>query len=109
MIRVRLAPFRVQADGHAGFDEPGRDIVCAAVSALLQALALGLARLERYGHITDTAILLDEGEAVLTATPTQGHQQAARLLFDVFGEALLRLAEEYSEYIEVRSYGFDPV
>ena len=109
MVRVRLAPFRIQANGHAGFDEPGKDIVCAAVSALLQALALGLERLERYGHITDTAILLGEGEAVLGATPIRNREQELRLLFDVFGEALLRLAEEYSEYIEVKSYGLDPM
>ena len=109
MIRIRIAPLRVQADGHAGYDEPGKDIVCAAVSALLQALALGLERLERYGHATDTVMLLEEGEAVLAAIPAQGHQQAVRLLFDVFGEALLRLAEEYYEYIEVKSYGLDPM
>ena len=109
MIRVRIAPLRVQAAGHAGYDEPGKDIVCAAVSALLQALALGIERLERYGHITEKAVLLEEGEAVLAATPAQGHEQAARLLFDVFGEALLRLAEEYSEYVEVKAYGFEPM
>ena len=30
---------RLTADGHAGFSEAGKDIVCAAVSALLLALA----------------------------------------------------------------------
>jgi uncharacterized protein YsxB (DUF464 family) len=29
-------------EGHAGFDEYGRDIVCAAVSAITQAAVLGL-------------------------------------------------------------------
>lgn len=103
MIRIGIAPWRLQADGHAGYDEPGKDIVCAAVSALLQALALGLDRLERYGDVCDKVILLDTGDAVLAATPTKGNEREVRLLFDVFGEALLRLAEDYSEYIEVKS------
>jgi uncharacterized protein len=39
--RGRLAGFSAQ--GHADFADAGEDIVCAAVSAVLQAAALGLA------------------------------------------------------------------
>jgi uncharacterized protein YsxB (DUF464 family) len=41
------------ADGHAGAGEPGEDVVCAAVSALLQAAWVGL---------TDHARVTIEGE-----------------------------------------------
>lgn len=39
MIRVRLSKTQVTVSGHAGYAPAGRDIVCAAVSALVYALA----------------------------------------------------------------------
>lgn len=32
----------IEISGHAGYDEYGKDIVCAAISALAQTMALGL-------------------------------------------------------------------
>jgi uncharacterized protein YsxB (DUF464 family) len=34
--------YSISSEGHAGFAEEGQDIVCAAVSALMQALSVGL-------------------------------------------------------------------
>lgn len=39
MIRVTAEPGRLTLEGHAGFAPTGKDIVCAAVSALVLALA----------------------------------------------------------------------
>lgn len=39
MIRVRFGGAQVTVSGHAGYAPAGRDIVCAAVSALVYALA----------------------------------------------------------------------
>ena len=33
---------RLEVDGHAGYDEKGKDIVCAGVSMMVNALAVGL-------------------------------------------------------------------
>ena len=38
MIEVRIRPERIEISGHAGYAEPGKDIVCAAVTALTQTL-----------------------------------------------------------------------
>ena len=35
MIRIQITPTSLSATGHAGYN-PGNDIVCAAVSALVQ-------------------------------------------------------------------------
>ena len=51
MIRVRFDGAQVTVSGHAGYAPAGRDIVCAAVSALVYALAGRLretGRLERF-------------------------------------------------------------
>ena len=39
MIRVTAEPGRLTLEGHAGYAPAGQDIVCAAVSALMLALA----------------------------------------------------------------------
>ncbi len=36
----KIESFRIE--GHAGFDEPGRDLVCCAVSCIVQTAILGL-------------------------------------------------------------------
>ena len=38
MIEVRIRPERIEIFGHAGYAEPGKDIVCAGVTALTQTL-----------------------------------------------------------------------
>ena len=40
MIRINILPDGLIAQGHANYSTPGQDIVCAAVSTLLQTLEL---------------------------------------------------------------------
>ena len=42
MIHITAYPNRIRFEGHAGYDAAGRDIVCAAVSALYYTLAENL-------------------------------------------------------------------
>lgn len=48
MIQVRFSqePLSLAVEGHAGFALKGQDIVCAAVSVLVETLALNLERLK---------------------------------------------------------------
>jgi uncharacterized protein len=57
----------ISAFGHAEFDEYGQDIVCAAVSAILQAARLGLEHyaagaMQATQEAGELRIILDEGE-----------------------------------------------
>lgn len=42
MIAVKVSQYGIQVDGHAGYGEKGKDIVCAAVSVLAQSLISSL-------------------------------------------------------------------
>ena len=53
MIRVIFTDKRMTVQGHAGYGEKGKDVVCAAVSALVYAL---VATLEETGNIRETVI-----------------------------------------------------
>ncbi len=45
---------KVRASGHSGFAEEGSDIVCAAISALVQAAELGLEKAARLNVKSNT-------------------------------------------------------
>lgn len=45
MITVNMWDDGFQIVGHADYDEPGRDIVCASVSTILQLAKMGLNQL----------------------------------------------------------------
>ena len=45
MIVIQKDRHGVTITGHAGYEEPGKDIVCAAVSVLVQTLAASAKRL----------------------------------------------------------------
>ena len=47
MIRAVAEEFGIRLRGHAGSGEPGRDLICAGVSALVLALREGLAVVSR--------------------------------------------------------------
>ena len=45
MIRIRVRKNSLEVEGHAGYDEPGKDVVCAAVSGMTQLVAYTIERL----------------------------------------------------------------
>lgn len=65
MIRVRFDGAQVTVSGHAGYAPAGRDIVCAAVSALVYALA---------GYLEETG----QAERVDIRRGFRGHPGARR-------------------------------
>ena len=67
MIRVRFDGAQMTVSGHAGYAPAGRDIVCAAVSALVYALAGRLretGRLERFQSAPGYAEIAGTGDCV---------------------------------------------
>lgn len=69
MIEIKMGDCSLEAHGHAGAGAKGEDLVCAAVSALVYALAYNLAVLEG-GKIRDVQILLEDGAAKISAENT---------------------------------------
>jgi uncharacterized protein YsxB (DUF464 family) len=80
--------------GHAGYAEPGHDIVCAGVSALVQTL------IQSIEELTSDVIKYD-------MTPGAVHiyygdlSERARLLVDSFFVGVSMIAEEYPENVKI--------
>lgn len=84
---------RIICDGHAGFDEYGRDIVCAAVSVLV------LNTLNSIDHFTDDKMMVDQkedGGYILAAFPEEISDQT-KLLLDSMVLGLETIRDEYGK------------
>ncbi|MGH7729307.1 MAG: ribosomal-processing cysteine protease Prp [Vulcanimicrobiaceae bacterium] len=102
MVEVRIAgdgwgPSSFVAGGHAGWDEPGHDVLCAAISALLQAAWLGLA---------EVAVVAVEGERrpghlSLRWPPGALADPAAAAIVATVARSLERLAEQYPAQLRI--------
>lgn len=101
MITLKMAPLRLEANGHAGYAERGHDIVCAAVSTVLSTLCLGLEREKNYGRLEWLNAELNDGAAKISAMPLPEHRHEVQLLFDIFAQALMQIADQYPKYVRI--------
>lgn len=95
MIEVRIRPERIEISGHAGYAEPGKDIVCAGVTALTQTL------IQSIENLTD-----DEIEYRISPGKVEVEygnlSEKSKTLVDSFFVGICLIAEEFPEYVKVR-------
>lgn len=93
MIQVIIQPGSIQVTGHAGAGPPGHDLVCAAVSTLVQTFVRSAEQL------TDTPLHSDiaPGRAFVRY---EGSPQA-QLLADSFFVGVQGVAEAYPQCVQV--------
>ncbi len=85
------------ARGHADFADHGSDIVCAAVSAILQAARLGLSE---YAH-ADVAIAQEPGELELRWPRDACDLESVRAIVATAELALAQIARRYPKHVRV--------
>lgn len=100
MITVQVAPYSLTVEGHAGYAEVGKDIVCAAVSALIQNLITSLETLTQ-DHI---CWRIREGYMDLR---WENLSEKGSLLVDSFFLGVCLLADSYGSYIQISGIGRD--
>ena len=89
MIRVIFTDRRMTVQGHADYAEKGKDVVCAAVSALVYAL---VATLEESDNIRETVIRA--GYATVAA-------KKENRAFDVVRGGISQIAARYPSCVTV--------
>ena len=88
MIRItRQGETAVSLEGHAGSDVYGRDLVCAAVSALVLTLA------EAVKDKPGAEVILSPGSCHIRSGPE------AEAAFDCICKGFALLAEKYPDYV----------
>lgn len=98
-VRYRLDDYFVQVivTGHAGYAEPGHDIVCAGVSVLTNTLANLIQTWGENGIVHDWTIMPDVTNIVAT---THGETKINDVL-ETFIQAYYQLAEQYPAFVMV--------
>lgn len=94
MIEVRIRPERIEISGHAGYAEPGKDIVCAGVTALTQAL------IQSIDDLTDDEIeyRISPGKVEVEY---RNLSEKSKTLVDSFFIGVSMIADEFPEYVRV--------
>ena len=94
MIDITVQPDKITVSGHAGYAEPGKDIVCAAVSTLTQVFIASVEELTAakiYHAVTSGYTVID----IIEST------ERAQVLIDSFLLGCEIVAENYPDYVRV--------
>ena len=88
----------IESRGHSGSAPRGSDIICAAVSTLMQSLILGL---EDIAGIQGLNVKADERVPVIRVTWPVSEQERISLLTETTAESLKQIALENPKYVKI--------
>ena len=93
--------YEVKAKGHAGAGKYGQDIVCAAVSVLMQTLANEVEEAARAGTVALGAVAHGDGWMKVEVIPTRESCNMVEAWVELVKDGLDALAESYPENVEL--------
>ena len=101
IVRSKQHIKTIEATGHSGYAEVGSDIVCSAVSTLMQNLANGITEIVK----AEAKILVDEDIPHLSVTLCEQDvekQKLAQVLLQTTAQSLKEVANGYSKFIKIK-------
>ena len=96
MIVVNRANSNIKITGHAGYAEPGKDIVCAGVSTMVQTLNASL------DMLTPGALESTEIKPGYTEIKYINLSEHAKILVDSFFIGVNLIANKYPENVKIK-------
>jgi Predicted ribosomal protein len=101
VTRENGTPVGFSVTGHANMGEYGEDLVCAAVSAVVQTAILGITEV---CHIP-AGVSIEEGEThcILTKDAKQDEIQRAGIVFDTMIAGLRSIQASYPKTLKFRN------
>ena len=95
MIAVSVRKDGIEINGHAGYAETGKDIVCAGMTALTQTLVRSMQGLTK-----------DKIEYEVSPGRADIHygnlSEEGKLLVDSFFIGICQIADEFSDYVRIK-------
>ncbi|MBQ9403345.1 MAG: ribosomal-processing cysteine protease Prp [Synergistaceae bacterium] len=85
----------IECSGHSGYSHRGSDIICSGVSALMNALVLGLEDI--------AAITIDRSSALMRVVWPVNESQRLSLLTETIMRSLEMIAHENPRYVKIIS------
>lgn len=90
---------RVEVQGHAGYDEPGKDIVCASVSALVYTLAANLIDAEDRHMVRELLTDIRTGNTVIQCIPSARSAGEITRIYHTVLRGMELIAKNYPDYV----------
>jgi len=90
----------IQSKGHSDYSEEGSDVVCAAVSVLMQSLVFGLSEIAR---VPNLIIDMDDSVPLIKITWQKKYFEKISLLVQTIAESLKIIAADNSGYLKINT------
>lgn len=97
---------RVTVKGHARSDEYGKDLVCAAASALALTLAANVGNMASRDYVTAYTTRLEPGDAEISCNPRDEYRDSVKQVFMSVCVGFEILADQYPDYISYAVRGW---
>lgn len=104
-VKYNAEEYRLSVEGHSGYAEPGKDIICSAASILAYTLAQNLMFAEEDGIVQELQADLEQGNAEISCRPTAGQEEEIRCIFSVVRTGFLLLSTNYPKFINFSEVG----
>ena len=101
VIKEKQTIKTIEATGHSGYAEHGADIVCSAISTLMETLANGLTEVVK----ANAKIVVDEEIPHLSVTLTEEDPEKCKYAQVLMQSTLLGIkgvAQEFSKFIKIK-------
>ena len=101
VIKEKQTIKTIEATGHSGYAEEGSDIVCSAVSSLMQTLAAGLTEVVK----ADVKVIVDENIPHLSVTLNEKDPEKCKYAQVLMQSTLLGIkgvADGYRKFIKIK-------
>lgn len=95
---------KLTVTGHAGAAEKGKDLICAGVTTLVEALNVALDEMGNRGWLADGEAKLADGAAFFQAFGKEGCKMAVHGAFQTAVSGLQWLAANYPEYVQINIF-----
>ena len=97
---------RLVVTGHARSDEYGKDLVCAAASALALTLGANVGHMAAKDYVTGYTVRLDPGDAEISCNPRTRYRESVKQVFMSICVGFEILADQYKDYISYSVRGW---
>ena len=103
MIKVTMYwnRLRMEVEGHANFDEAGKDIICAAASILTDTLGETIEEAEARGRC-ECKVKAEDGKALIWANPTMGSIVEIKSYFRMAVKGFRMLQQQYPGFVTIK-------
>ena len=108
MIQITYRPSKkeVRIKGHAGYDEKGKDIICAGISVLFYTLCNALLKAPDswFKKKPEMADLLtsETGVSYVKCMPNEGYEEYITLMFETVLTGAELMATTYPDYVNLK-------